>query len=193
MNEIMQGVGKSKLGRYLLTALLLSLAVTSGLYTYAYTTDTASITVTSGGADIATITDNVTVPEYKLLGHHRGSISAGRLFDITADDDYTGDLEVMVYLDNIDDLSGYYGMFLLRVGLYASDNTTKLSLSGIDKPLTLNNGAVQFMSVNTSNFTPGTTFHINTTGGVYRTFPWAYMSGSDYEPSLTAEIVQAGS
>ena len=193
MEQVIQGASKNKLRRYFLTALMLTLAVTGGLFAYAYTTASTSLSVSSGDADIATITDNMTVPAYKLLGCHRAAIGDGRLFDILPDDDYTGDLEVMVYLDNIDELSGYYGMLLMRVGLYESDNVTNVSLSGLDKPLTMNNGVVKFMSINTSNFTPGQMFHINCTGGVYRTFPWAYMTGSDYAPSLTAEIIQAGS
>jgi len=190
MINIIQGLVNSKLRRFLITGLLVSLVGTGGLFAYAYTSDTTSIGVSSAASDFADITANMTVDDYDVFGSYRGVIGPGTLFDITPDGDYNGDLEVVVYLDNIDQLSKYYGMFLLRIQLVDVSNQY-MDMEGIDKPLTLQNGVVSFIS---DNMTGGTTYHIKTTGGVYRAFAWAYLSGvgTIYGPSLTAEVIQAG-
>ena len=189
MINIIQGLVNSKLRRFLITGLLVSLVGTGGLFAYAYTSDTTTLSATSAASDFADISDNMTVSPYKVFGSYRGTIGSGTLFDVTPDNDYNGDLEVVVYLDNIDDLSKNYGMLLLRIRLVDGSNQY-MDKEGIDKPLTLNNGAVSFISDNMSG---GTTYYIETTGGVYRAFAWAYLSGKTiYAPSLTAEVVQAG-
>lgn len=189
MINIIQGIVGSKLRRFLVTGLLASVIVTGGLFAYAYTSDTTSLSATSAASDFADISDNMTVPAYKIFGSYRGTIGPGTLFDIRPDGDYNGDLEVVVYLDNIDDLSINYGMLLLRIRLVDGSNQY-MDKEGFDKPLTLNNGVVSFISDNMSG---GTTYYIRTTGGIYRTFAWAYLSGkSIYAPSLTAEVIQAG-
>jgi len=189
MNGVIQGVGKSKMGRYFVTALLLALAVTGGLFAYAYTTTTAALDVTGGSGDYAQITANMTVPEYKVFGCYRGKIEAGTLFNVTPTTDYPGDVEVNVYLDNADELSRNYGLFLLRVTLVDSSDNPQ-DIEGIAKPLTLHNGVVSFVA---DNLSAGTTYYIKTTGGVYRAFPWTYINNQGVQtPSLTAEVLQAG-
>lgn len=190
MINIIHEIVGSKLRRFLVTGLLVSLVGTGGLFAYAYTSDTTSIGVSSAASDFAEITGNVTVADYDVFGSYRGAIGPGTLFDITPDGDYNGDLEVVVYLDNIDDLSKYYGMLLLRIRLVDGSNQY-MDKEGFAKPLTLNNGVVSFIS---DNMTPGDTYYIRTTGGVYRAFAWAYLSGvgTIYGPSLTAEVIQAG-
>ena len=189
MNGVIQGVGKSKMGRYFVTALLLALAVTGGLFAYAYTTTTATLDVAGGSGDYAQITANMTVPQYKVFGCYRGKIEAGTLFNVTPTTDYPGDVEVNVYLDNADELSRNYGLFLLRVTLVDSGDTPQ-DIEGIAKPLTLHNGVVSFVA---DNLTAGTTYYIKTTGGVYRAFPWTYINDQGVQtPSLTAEVLQAG-
>jgi hypothetical protein len=45
MSEVIQKADKSKLRRYFVTALLLALVITGGLFAYAYTTATTSLSV----------------------------------------------------------------------------------------------------------------------------------------------------
>ncbi len=54
--NIFQGILTSTLGRFIVTGLVLSLTVTGGLFAYAYTSDTSSISVTTGNADFADVT-----------------------------------------------------------------------------------------------------------------------------------------
>jgi len=189
MSAMIQGAGKSHLARYLVAALMVTLAITGGMFAYAYTSATTSLTVSSGSADFASITANNTVPSYTIFGKYRGSISSGTLFNITPSSGYPGDLQVNVYLSNADQLGYNYGMFLLRIKLVDS-NGQYVDVDGIEKPLTLQNGVVSFVS---SNMTAGTTYYIKTSGGLYRAFPWAYLSGQTiYSPQITAEVVQVG-
>ena len=189
--NIFQGILTSTLGRFIVTGLVLSLTVTGGLFAYAYTSDTGSITVTSGSNDFANVTDNVTVTAWKVFGSYRGTIGSGTLFNVTPTTDYPGDMEVNVYLSNMDDMGKTYGMFLMRLTLVDSTNTT-IDKEGIAKPLTLQNGVVSFIA-ESGDFAAGTTYFIKTTGGVYRAYAWAYLSGKTlYGPTFHAEVVQAG-
>lgn len=189
--NIFQGILTSTLGRFMVIGLTLSLTVTGGLFAYAYTSDTGSINITTGGADFADVTDNVTVTAWKVFGSYRGTIGSGTLFNVTPTTDYPGDMEVNVYLSNMDDLGKTYGMFLMRITLVDSGDNP-IDKEGIAKPLTLQNGVVSFIT-ESGGFTAGTTYFIKTTGGVYRAYAWAYLQGKAlYGPTFHAEVIQAG-
>ena len=191
MNKIIHSIVGSKMKGFLVTALMLSLVVTGGLFAYAYTSDTTSLTVGDGGADFAALTDNnsYSSPAWTVFGSYRGSIPAGTLFNVTPTTGYTGDFEVNVYLSNLDDMSKTYGMFLMRMVLVDSGDN-EVDVEGIAKPLTLQNGVVSFVA---ENLTGGTTYFLKSTGGVFRAFPWAYLTGKTlYGPSFHAEVTQAG-
>jgi len=194
MNNRVKEIMGSKLRRYFIIALAASLVVTGGMFAYAYTTTSTSLTVTGATASFADVTANMTVPTYAAFGSYRGAIEAGNLFNITPDSSYPGDLQINVYLSNLDQLSYKYGMILMNIKI--ADNAGNfLDVEGITKPLTLQNGVVSFVSTS-SNFTAGTDFYVQVTGGVHRAFPWAYLSGVDgsgsWTPTLTCEVVQAG-
>ena len=192
MNEVIQGVGKSKMRLYFATALLTALAVTGSLFAYAYTITSTSLNATGTSADFGNIVASTgnTVPPYSAFGSYRGKIGAGNLFDVTPDTNYTGDIGINVYLNNMDQIGYKYGMFMVTLQLVNSSNQS-VDVDGVPKPITLQNGAVSFTS---TNMTGGTTYYIQCKGGVYRTFPGAYLSGAggSWTPSFTAEIVQAG-
>ena len=194
MNNRVKEIMGSKLRRYFVIALAASLVVTGGMFAYAYTTTSPSLTVTGATASFADVTANMTVPSYTALGSYRGAIEAGNLFNITPDSSYPGDLEINVYLSNLDQLSYKYGMILMNIKI-ADNEDNFLDVEGITKPLTLQNGVVSFVSTST-NFTAGTEFYVQVTGGVFRAFPWAYLSGvsgsGSWTPTLTCEVVQAG-
>jgi hypothetical protein len=189
MSAVIKGTGGATLRRYFVTALLLALTVTGGLFAYAFTSRTTTLGAVSLSSDFAAVTVNNTVPNFNVLGSFRGRIPQGNLFAITPSD-YSGDLEANVYLDNIDQLTSKYGMLLMRIKFVDSANAT-VDVEGIAKPLSLQNGVVSFTA---NGLTANTTYYIQTTGGVYRTFPWAYLnvSGGSYIPSITCEVVQAG-
>jgi len=189
MSAVIKGTGGTTLRRYFITALLMALAVTGGLFAYAYTSKTTTLGAVSLSSDFAAVTVNNTVPSFNVLGSFRGRIPQGYLFEITPSD-YSGDLETNVYLDNIDLLSSKYGLLTMRIKFVNSANAS-VDVEAIAKPLSLQNGVVSFTA---NGLTANTTYYIVTTGGVYRTFPWAYLnvSGGSYVPSITCVVVQAG-
>ncbi|MEE9365260.1 MAG: hypothetical protein V3W44_01105 [Dehalococcoidales bacterium] len=197
MNSIVSGILGNTLRRYLVIALAASLAVTGGMFAYAYTTTNVSMTVTGATQDFAALTGNSTgAPTFTAFGTYRGAIPAGYIFDVTPDSNYGGDVGVNVYLDNADQIGYKYSMFLLRLNLVDySDNGSMdkdaLGNGAGDRVLTMNNGVVSFVS---DNMVAGTTYHIMIKGGVYRTYPWSFLDGigGSWNPSFTAEVFQAG-
>jgi hypothetical protein len=190
MSTKIKGAGGTALRRYFIGALVATLAITGGLFAYAYTSQTTTLGAVSISSDFANVTVNNTVPNYPVLGSYRGKIPQGNLFEVSPSANYSGDLQVNVYLDNVDQLSSKYGMLLMRVRIVSGANAT-VDVENATKPLTLNNGQVSFTC---DGLTPLSTYYIQMTGGVYRTYPWAYLttSGGSYVPSITAEVLQAG-
>ncbi len=190
MRSIFAGIVNSTLKRFIAVAMAGSLVVTGGMFAYAYTAASTSITANTGSNDFANISGTNGVSAYNVFGSYRGKIGTGTLFDVTPTTGYDGDLQVNVYLANPDELGKNYGLWMLRLRLVdGSDNHQNLGAN--TKVLTLNNGMVSFIS---DNLTAGTTYYIDTPGGLYRSFAWAYLTkvGSFPNPSLYAEVVQAG-
>ena len=82
----------------------------------------------------------------------------------------------------------------MRLAFIDPDNPTdEQDVEMIEKPLTLNNGMVSFTC---DNFTLEH-YEVVLRGGVYRTFPWAYLGDKvlnlgSFIPQVTAEVLQAG-
>ena len=194
MKNIVNGIMGNTLRRYLVVALVASLAVTSGMFAYAYTTSTVSMTATGASADFASITGNATgAPSFTTFGSYRGAIPAGYIFDVVPDTTYTGDVAINVYLDNIDQIGYKYGTFMVRLNLVDPSDNGTMDKDGFDRVLSMNNGVVSFLS---DNMIGGQTYHIMVKGGVYRTYPWSYLtsisSSGSWNPSFTAEVAQVG-
>ena len=196
MKSIVSGILGNTLRRYLVIALAATFAVTSGMFAYAFTT--TNITLVAGDATVdfaGIVPSSGGGPTFTTFGSYRGAIPPAHIFDVTPDTGYTGDLGVIVYLDNIDQIGYKYSMFMVRVNLVetggGSMHKDSLGNGAGDRILSLNKGVVSFIS---DNLTPGTTYYITIKGGVYRTYPWSFLNGSSgsYDPSFTAEVLQAG-
>ena len=195
MNNIVSGILGNTLRRYLVIALAVSLAVTGGMFAYAYTTTTQVFGVTETVTDFGNVTANTTdAPSISPFGSYRGAIPAGNLFNVSREVGYTGDVQINVYLDNIDQIGYKYGMFMVKVNLVEWPGGGSVDVDGIDKVLSLRKGSASFISA--SNMTAGESYHIRVKGGVYRTFPNTFLTGGgsigSWIPSFTAEVVQAG-
>jgi len=187
---------RSGRGLVLFGAFLLTLAITGGLFAYTFVTQSATLEVTTAGGDFASITANSTgidaVENYQPFGRYRGTIPSGNLFDVTPTANYTGDLEVTVYLANPDELSKNYRFWLLRLELQDS-GTTEVDAQGETQVLTLDNSEVTFYWPS-DNYTDGTEYYITCEGGAYVGLPWVGTgwSGGTYNPLLFAQVTQAG-
>ncbi len=115
-----------------------------------------------------------------------GEVPTGDLFDITPDDDYTGDLAVKVYLTNTGALVkayDYLNMKLYLEGSVEAGETPNYRL------LTLDNGGVTF---SLEDYSPGT-YTLSVTGGSYclvSTDTAEWEPGWTVTPEFYCEIVQ---
>jgi len=180
----MIGIG-SKKAVVLLGALLFTLAITGGLFAYAYTTDTVLIGAEAKGVDYADVSDNANI-SYNFHGRQRGIIDGGMLFDVTKAPAYTGDLEVNVYLSNVDELQKNYGFWMLRVAFTDSANVS-VDAEGIIQVLSLDNPYVTFIA---DDWTVGQRY-VNVLGGTYRAFP-AVLGYTGYNPLIFCQVNQVG-
>ncbi len=181
MNNIL-----SKRKMVLLGAILLSLAVTGGLFAFTYTSTSTTISVSAATSDFGNVSVNASPTQSALLGRVRGAIGAAYMFDVSTDDDYTGDIEVQVSLANPDELSADYSTWNIRLSL--TDNiTTPVDVEGITKVLSLDNPFVSF-PVDSANLT--TTVYVYCEGGSYRALPFS-LGSTGADPLIFAQVVQA--
>ena len=175
------------------TALLLALAISGGLFAYTWTTATATLVAQTTYGDFASVTANtagIANITWTPFGRYRGGIPEGILFNVTPTTGYDGDLEVTVYLANADELSKNYRFWMIRLQLL--DGSTPVDAQGDTQVLTLNNGQASFYW-SSSNYTAGTTYDIKCTGGSYIGLPWVGSGWADsYDPLLFVEVTQAG-
>ena len=175
-----------------ITALLLALAISGGLFAFTWTTATATLTVTTVTGDFASVAANTTgiaAVTWQPFGRYRGAIPAGNLFDVTPTTGYDGDLEVTVYLANPDELSKNYRFWMIRLQLIDGGNPVDAQMG--TQVLTLNNGQAGFYWPS-ANYTAGNTYFVKCMGGAYVGLPWVGTGYSTYDPVLFCEVTQAG-
>ena len=187
---------KSRKGLVLLGAFLVTLALTGSTFAYAYTTASISLgTIWPVGADFANVTagsefdwwhssDNLTDG---LLGRMSGAMddTGNTLFTIYPSGNYTGDLEIKVYLANAGHMRKAFKHFNMMLECsaseeYKSDNVT----FGL---LTLENAEVLWHLDNPS----GTSANVTLIGGSWHTIaehPLAWPGGHHQYPMLYCEV-----
>jgi len=176
---------KNRGAKVILGALILTLVVTGSAFAYAYTTTTKEIGASAYATDYADVSSNASI-SYNFHGRQRGIIGAGVLFDITKASTYTGDLEVNVYLSNVDELQKDYSFWMLRLELIDSGNTTTKDMEGITQVLSLDNPFVTFIGDDWTE-----PCYVNVLGGSFRAFPIVHgLTG--YNPLLFCQVTQVG-
>ncbi|MBI4302977.1 MAG: hypothetical protein HY665_01365 [Chloroflexi bacterium] len=177
---------KSKKGLLLLSAFLITLLVTGSLYAYTSLVTSTTISVALGSSDFASVSVNGSGPAgYTLLGRRVGSIGAGTLFNIERATGYTGDLEVQVYLSNIDELVQDYSYWMVRVEIQDASGT-RVDSEDLTAVLSLSSPIASFAVTNWTD-----TRYVSITGGAYRALPFG-MGLSAYDPLILGQVVQAG-
>ena len=179
----------SRKGLLLLSAFILSLALTASLFVATFTVRSTTITVAAATNDFAAVTTNSTPTAVSLVGSHTGTMDAATLFDITGDAAYTGDLSVTVSLVNADELVQDYRFWLMRLQYVNASNVTS-DMDGFTRLISLENPTTSF-TIDSANVS-GSTFYLRTPGTIYRTLPFALGSiGAD--PQIFIEVLQTGS
>jgi hypothetical protein len=171
---------------YLVGALLLALAVTGGIFAATATSDTVSPTVTVA-SDLASVAKEPTnVPTWKVFPRFKGAITPGKLFTITPQNSFNGDLLATLYITNGDDLARVYNALIMEIQIFRDD--TSANVTDIHKYLTLESGSLSLAFDNAA-----ASYSVNVTSGYYSNFVWAATpTTAQAEPVIFCEVTQAG-
>ncbi|MBA7649924.1 hypothetical protein ES703_57723 [subsurface metagenome] len=174
---------KRKRLMFFIGAVLLTLAITLGLFAYGQTTATVT-PVVSGQPDFVTVTP-LSGLTWTAWGSHVGRIPTGDLFTITpADgaDPWTGDMSVILRIANAEDLIECYGILVFKIEIWNSNNT-KLTTT---EYLSLGKGGQIYIDFNYDAYTPYT---VKVTGGNYVTHRGGWTTGRE-DPTIYCQVLQ---
>jgi hypothetical protein len=172
--------------KFLIIALIALLAVTGGMFAYTFTTATATIGVVAPTSDFAQITGNTSFTAPTVFGKFTGTWPTGKLFTITPNASYTGDLVISVYMVNTGELVRQYQH--LNMSLQFIDNTgAPADEQGITQVLSLQNAQVLFTWTSGNGTSP---FAVKLVGGGYRLHPFKTLTGGSYQPQVWCEVTQ---
>lgn len=179
----------------LIGAFLLATALTGGAFAYTWTTASATISATAD-SDFASVAPAGSLPSFSanLFGKYRGVVPSGDLFTVTPDANYTGDLEVKVYLTNVSALTKAYQYLNMELELWDSADPAVNVYAGETghtyQLLTLDNGVATF----DLEFDAGTSpYVVKLSSGGYMTNPRSpidWNAGYDVAPVLYCEVTQ---
>ena len=178
----------------LVGALLLTMAITGGIFAFTFTTASSTVSVTAAGSDFAAVSENVASPlTWTARGFFKGTIGAGNLFDIdTLASNYTGDLTATVTLANADALVEAYRVMVLKIQVY--DGTgAQVDINGSDSVTGADFALLTLNNAETNLFIQGqaTEFVVKVVSGFYVSNVWGSGWTSTYEdPQLFAEVAQ---
>ncbi|MFH1003130.1 MAG: hypothetical protein V1780_03185 [Chloroflexota bacterium] len=178
----------------LVGALLLTMAITGGIFAFTFTNASSTISVTSGGADFAAVSENVADPlTWTAQGALKGTIGAGNLFDIdTAASGYAGDLTATVTMANADQLTEVYRVLVLKLEVYDSDDNL-VDINGDNVADAKDFALLTLSSAEANLFIKGqaTLFTVKVASGFYvaNIFGGGWTGGFE-DPQLFAEVFQ---
>ena len=144
---IKQWERRAKKKFYLITASLLVLILSGGIYAYTYITAVGTINTAAPTGDIASVNATPTQPDWNSVTDNLsenttcGEVPADDLFEITPNPAYTGDLLADVHLANVGSLIKAYQYLNMKVyieGSVSANETPNYQL------LTLQNGQTTF-------------------------------------------------
>ncbi len=148
------------------------------------------------GLNAATTDDNIfvtpapleNIPVVEFFGNYIGSVHAGDLFYITANESVL-DISANLYITNTDELAKALRYFIVKVGIYVQDasgqyqRVTMIDENVIpDTYITLENGTVNFQLPGMANY------KITIESGSYKSFP---STGIDITPQFYMEAEAA--
>jgi len=191
-------VAKSRIrAPMVVTAVLVALALTSGIFAYTFISDSVAFTqVTAAQADFASVSaDTSDPPDWKTFGFFRGTTGGGTLFEIdTSNSTYSGDLVATVSIANADKLSRVYRVLSLKITAW--DGASQIDINSdnvVDADedfalLTLRNGAVDIFI----NQAAASTYTIKLDSGYYNSHIWGlgWGTGNPQRPILYCDIGQ---
>ena len=176
---------KSKRELFLIGAILLALAITGGVFAYGATTTTVGLTLV-GTSDYAAVVAEVSPPTWTVWGKFKGQVTAGDLFTITPETNYTGDMVALLTLANAYDLVEAYRVLVLEIEIWDSAGTP--AQVGTTEYLTLDKGVIE-IEIDQSGFT--SPYDIRLVNGFYITHRGGWDAGKE-DPTILCDVIQKG-
>lgn len=184
---------------FFVAAVMLTLAITGGVFAYGYTTAGVTLGVIDK-EDWATVTVSSTAnaTAWDVFGGYIGELPLDEdLFDIVPVTDYTGDFEVRVYLTNTDKVVKAYRYLNMKLELVdlsdgPADVQGKYQATlgeGYHQILNLRNAEVTFLM---KSYTDGATYNVRLNGGSYMSHPGEWFDTTQVKPELWCEVTQSG-
>ena len=176
---------KSRKGLFFIGAILLALAITGGVFAYGATTTTVGLTLT-GTSDYAAVVAEVSPPTWTVWGKFKGKVTAGDLFQITPETNYTGDMVALVTLANTYDLVEAYRILVLEIEIW--DNAGTPAQVGTTEYLTLDKGVIE-IEIDQSGFT--SPYDVRLVNGFYISHRGGWTVGKE-DPNILCDVLQKG-
>lgn len=176
---------KSRRLLLLVGPVLLTLAIVGGIFAYGATTASVTLELTNK-PDFANVTASGSLPTWNVFGYYRGVVSAGELFVVAPDNDFTGDMVVVLTIANIHDLVETYRMLVLEIKAYDSAGTPVQV--GDTVYLGYPRGEVSIEIDQTGTTAPYT---IEITDGFYSTHRAGWTPGKE-DPTIICDVLQKG-
>jgi hypothetical protein len=176
---------RSRRGLFLVGAVMLALVITGTLFAQTATTATVTLTLT-GKSDFAAVTAAGSPPTWNVWGSYKGNMTAGDLFTITPETDFTGDMVAMITLTNASDLVSAYRVMVFEIEIYDSAGTP--AQVGTTEYLTLTRGDITIEIDQTGHTAPYT---VEITGGNYMTHRGGWTAGNE-DPTILCDVIQKG-
>jgi len=183
-NDSLTFAQKSRKGLFFIGAILLVLAITGGIFAYGATTTTVGLTLT-GTSDYAAVVAETSPPTWTVWGKFKGKVTAGDLFQITPETNYTGDMVALLTLTNAYDLVETYRILVLEIEIWDSD--TPAVQVGTTEYLTLDKGVIE-IEIDQTLDPP---YDVRLVNGFYITHRSPWTAGKE-DPTILCDVIQKG-
>ena len=185
-NDSLTFAQKSRKGLFFIGAVLLTMAITGGIFAYGATTTTVSLTLT-GTSDYAAVVAAGSPPTWTVWGKFKGAVTAGDLFTITPETNYTGDMVALVTLANAYDLVEAYRILVLEIEIWDNDAVTPVQM-GTTEYLTMDKGVIE-IELDQSGFT--SPYDVRLVNGFYISHRGVWDAGKE-DPTILCDVIQKG-
>ncbi len=184
-NDKLSFEDRSRRGLFFAGAVMLALVITGGLFARGATTATVTLTL-SGKSDFAAVVAAGSPPTWNVWGSYKGNMTAGDLFTITPETDFTGDMVALITLTNAHDLIEAYRLMVFEIEIYDSAGTP--AQVGTTEYLTMAKGDMSIVIEQTGFTAPYT---VQIISGFYITDRGGWTAGSE-DPTILCNVIQKG-
>ena len=169
----------------LLGFVLLVVTISGGIFAYGATTTTVSLAL-SDQPDFAAVVAAGSPPTWNVFGSYRGTVTAGDLFTITPDANFTGDMVVVLTVTNVHDLVDTYRIMVLEIEIF--DSQAIPVQVGTTEYLGLAKGEATIEIDQTGLTAP---YDVQIASGFYITHRGGWTSGKE-DPTILCDVMQKG-